>query len=63
MLTHTEKTAGQAIKGAGAPALPRKLKPRYCGNFGTQVSGGASSILDSFEENIVYFTPAALKAR
>ncbi len=48
MHTHTNKTAGQAIKGAGDPALPRNLKPRYCGNSGTQVTGGSSSILDSF---------------
>jgi hypothetical protein len=52
MRTHTDKTAGQALKGAGVPALPRNLKPRYCGNSGTQVTGGSSSVLDSFKDAI-----------
>jgi hypothetical protein len=51
MRTHTDKTAGQALKGAGVPALPLDLKPRYCGNPGTQVTGGSSSVLDSFKES------------
>jgi hypothetical protein len=43
---------GEQIKGAGVPALPLTLKPRYCGESGTQVTGGSSSVLDSFNVKI-----------
>jgi hypothetical protein len=36
MLTHTNKSAGQAIKGAGAPALPL-IFPRVIANGTNQV--------------------------
>lgn len=43
-----KKPLDEQLDGAGATALPRNLMPRYCGNSGTQVTGGSSSVLDSF---------------